>query len=161
MLDTMKGKVPAEGLDTSLILRIIARFLQFVLGLTVAGLYGTDLHNAAEAHKYADSKWVYAEVVAGLSCITVLVYMIPLVKSWALFAWDTILFILWLALFGVFGKMYINENPEGDAGITRMKHAVWVDLVNMLLWFITAVYGAVIFFMHRRGRSLHTGRAQV
>lgn len=66
-----------------------------------------------------------------------------------------------MALFGTFGKMYINENPEGDAGITRMKHAVWVDLVNMLLWFMTAVYGTVIFFMHRSGRTLHTGRAEV
>jgi hypothetical protein len=66
-----------------------------------------------------------------------------------------------MALFGVFGKMYISEDAEGNSGITRMKHAVWVDLVNMLLWFMTAVYGAVVFVMYRRGRNLPTGRVQV
>ncbi|KAF2492763.1 hypothetical protein BU16DRAFT_466127 [Lophium mytilinum] len=160
----MKG-TSGSGSDFTIgaILRLIARLLQFVLALTVAGLYGVDLHNAHKAHVYADSKWVYAEVVAGISAITALVYTlpIPMIKPWFLWPLDTLIFILYMALFGTFGKMYINENPEGDAGITRMKHAVWVDLVNMLLWFFTAVYGAVIFVMHRRGRTLHTGRAQV
>jgi len=41
-----------------------------------------------------------------------------------------------------------------------MKNAVWVDLANMLLWLVTAVYGGIMFFMQRR-RSLHTGRAKV
>ena len=74
---------------------------------------------------------------------------------------DAVLFILWIALFGIFAKMYLNENPEGDSGIERMKHAVYVDLVNMLLWFITAVYGGVVFFMNRNNRTIHTGRAEV
>lgn len=42
-----------------------------------------------------------------------------------------------------------------------MKNAVWIDLINMLLWFITAVFAAVWFFFLRGGRSLHTGRAAV
>lgn len=69
--------------------------------------------------------------------------------------------ILWIALFGLFGKMFINEDPEGNAGTVRMKNAVWVDLANVLLWLISALYGAVLFVRHRRGKSLHTGRATV
>ena len=64
-------------------------------------------------------------------------------------------------MFGVFGKMYIHANAQGDSGIIRMKHAVWVDLINMLLWLVTAVMGVVLFFTMREGRSLHTGRAKV
>jgi hypothetical protein len=57
--------------------------------------------------------------------------------------------------------MYIKENAEGDAGVQRMKNAVWVDLVNMLLWLITAVVMLCIFFKHRGGdRSRFTGRAR-
>ena len=67
----------------------------------------------------------------------------------------------WLVVFGIFGKMYIREDPEGDAGIQRMKNAVWVDLVNMLLWLVSAVYGAVLFFKNKPTRSLFTGRATV
>jgi len=43
----------------------------------------------------------------------------------------------------------------------RMKNAVWVDLVNMLLWLVTAVMGVVVFFMMRSGRTLFTGRGKV
>ena len=58
--------------------------------------------------------------------------------------------------------MYIKEDPEGDSGVQRMKNAVWVDLTNMLLWFISAVYLTFLFLRFRRGgRSLHTGRANV
>ena len=157
------GPAPAGsgGLVRALVLA--TRFLQAVLGLTVCGLYGVDLDAARRAHAYTDSKWVYAEVVAGLSVLTALLLAVPqpVVKAWALWAWDAVLALLWLVLFGVFGTMYIHEHPEGDAGVTRMKHAVWVDLVNALLWIATAAYGAVLFAMFRRGRSLHTGRSVV
>ncbi len=56
--------------------------------------------------------------------------------------------------------MYIKEKAEKDGGIQRMKNAVWVDLVNMLLWFVSAIVGAIGFWRWRKGnRSLHTGRA--
>ena len=73
------------------IIHTIIRFLQFVLALTVLGLYGTDLNNARKAHVYADSKWVFAEVVGALAALTALIYMIPLIKSYIAFAWDFIL----------------------------------------------------------------------
>ena len=69
--------------------------------------------------------------------------------------------ILWTAVLGVFGKMYIHEDPKGNSAVKRMKNAVWIDLVNMLLWLGTAVMATVAFFAIRGGRSLHTGRAAV
>lgn len=68
--------------------------------------------------------------------------------------------ILWVAVFGVFGKIYIHAKPV-NGGVKRMKNAVWVDLVNMLLWLVTAVVSVVTFFTMRGERSLHTGRAAV
>lgn len=65
-------------------------------------------------------------------------------------------------MFGSFGKLYINAKPTPhQSGQMRMKNAVWVDLVNMLLWFMTLVYGVVLFFTRMDKRTLHTGRAQV
>ncbi|EOD51001.1 hypothetical protein UCRNP2_2226 [Neofusicoccum parvum UCRNP2] len=144
-----------------LLLRVFLRFFQFVLALTVCGLYGVDLNNARKAGAYADSKWVYAEVTAGFSAITCLVYFLPMIKSLFFFAWDWVLFILWVVLFGIFGRMYINEAPEYVGGITRMKNAVWVDLTNMLLWFITAVYGSVMWWMNRGGAGLPFRKSEV
>ncbi len=100
-----------------------------------------------------------------LSAITALIYaVLPiLISSFTtaiLFAWDAVLFILWVAVFGLFGALYINENARGDGGVSRMKNAVWIDLINMLLWFVTAIVAAIGFWRWKKGgRSLHTGRA--
>ena len=42
----------------------LLRFVQFVMAITVCGLYGVDLHNASAAGKYSDSKWVGPPIVS-------------------------------------------------------------------------------------------------
>lgn len=140
-------------------LRIVLRFFQFILGITVIGLYAVDLDNARKQHKYTDSKWVWAVVCGTLGAITSLVFMLPLIKAWFFFYVDAFIWLCYLIAFGIFGKMFIHEKPEGDKGIMRMKNAVWVLLTNMLLWFLTAVIGAVVFWRSRTARTTHTGRA--
>ena len=78
------------------------------------------------------------------------------VRNWVLIGRCS---ILWTAVFGIFGKLYIHEHAEGDGGIKRMKNAVWIDLVNMLLWLISAVMASVLFFTMRGGKSLHSKSA--
>ena len=89
-LDFLGNRSSSGGVFGALI-RLVLRFFQFVLAITVAGLYGVDLHRAREAGAYTDGKWVYAEVVAGLAAVTVLIYGIPFFKSYWAFAWDWIL----------------------------------------------------------------------
>lgn len=57
--------------------------------------------------------------------------------------------------------MYINEDPEGDGAIERMRNAVWVDLVNMLLWFVATLAAVGYWWRHRTTRTRYTGRAHV
>lgn len=90
IFDSIGTRSASGGLIGALV-RIFLRFFQFVLALTVAGLYGVDLHHADKVNGYTDGKWVYAEVVAGLSAFTVIVYGIPFIKSYWFFAWDWIL----------------------------------------------------------------------
>lgn len=136
--------------------------VQFALAIAVCALYGIDLHRASKEGKYMDSKWVYAEVVVGLSAFTTVLYLVPFIlRFWLVWAWNLILFILWIALFGVFGNMYIREDAEGDSGIQRMKNAVWVDLVNALLWFFTFLGALGYWHTHRQRNSRFTGRAKV
>lgn len=73
------------------LVRMVLRFCQFVMAITVAGLYGVDLHAAHEAGQYTDGKWVYAEVVAGLAAVTCLLYAVPFFKSYWIFWWDWVL----------------------------------------------------------------------
>ena len=106
----------------------------------------------------------FATAIAVLSAITALIFaVLPLIfssfKAAILFGWDAILFILWVAVFGLFGSLYIKEKAGADGGISRMKNAVWIDLINMLLWFVSAILGGIGFWRLRNSRSLHTGRA--
>ena len=57
-------------------------------------------------------------------------------------------------------KFGYKPTPE-QHGQQRMKNAVWVDLVNMLLWLVSAIYSTIIFWTSRKNRTLHTGRAKV
>lgn len=156
------GLLKGFEMTLSYITHSVFRFIQLILALTVCGLYGVDLQAAHKQHKYSDGKWVYAEITASFSAVTALLYLIPFVSHIGLlFVWDTILFILWIALFGLFGNMYIHEHAEGDGGVQRMKNAVWVDLVNALLWLVSAVGMAVFWAQSRNGRSRWTGRAAV
>ncbi|KAF4953370.1 hypothetical protein FSARC_12421 [Fusarium sarcochroum] len=148
----------------SYVLFSVLHLFLFALALTTCGLYGTDIHHANKEGKYSDSKWVYAVVVGSISAVTCVLYFVPFVLRIAGFfvaIWDFILFVLWIALFGVFGKMYINEDAEGDGGVKRMKNAVWVDLTSALLWLIATLASLGYWWKHRDTRSTFTGRAHV
>jgi len=57
--------------------------------------------------------------------------------------------------------MYIPENPEGNADITRLKNAVWVVLANALLWLFSFLVTLGYWWTHRERRSRFTSRAKV
>ena len=69
----------------------VLRFLQFVLALTVIGLYGQYLNSARLQHKYADPNFVYAVVVGVLAALTSLLYLVPLFVWSKLFGWDVVI----------------------------------------------------------------------
>ncbi|KAK4539144.1 hypothetical protein LTR36_001202, partial [Oleoguttula mirabilis] len=87
LLDHLTTHSSSGGLPGALA-RLALRTLQFILAITVAALYGVDLHHATQQHAYTDGKWVFAEIVAGLAAVTVLVYGIPFFKSYWAFGWD-------------------------------------------------------------------------
>ena len=142
-----------SNMSVGAVFRIIMRFFQLIMGIVVIGLYAQDLRRAHKAGVGYDSKWMYATIVGTLASFWAIVCMLPLVKAWFLFGVDFVMFILYVAAFGVFGNMYIHEDAEGNGGVQRMKNAVWVLLANMILWFITFVYGSVVFWKYWKGKG--------
>lgn len=161
---TMRGEKATAGTTFSSMskgtyARLVARFLQMLFAIVVIGLYAQDLRKAKSKGAGYDSKWMYATIVGTITCAWA--FLCCFVKSWYWFTGDLVSFILYLVAFGIFGKMYIHEDPEGNKGIVRMKNAVWILLVNLLLWFFTTCYGAVIFWKNRKALTPHTGRGQM
>ncbi|KAJ5609650.1 hypothetical protein N7528_010217 [Penicillium herquei] len=93
------------------------------------------------------------------------------------FIWEFIICVIWLTLFGIFGSMYIgvygsdssssssssskrdsssSSSSSSDSGlgdnakINRMRHAVWVDLVNLVMWVITSTWVLLRWIKSRR-----------
>lgn len=135
-----------KGGVCGLISRAALRTFQFILAIVVAGLYGVDLAHATKTNNTAPTEWVFAEFVAAVSAITCIVHCFVTVVHVAWSAWDGVLFVLWLAQVGVFATLYSSGvkskyYENATLSIPRMRAAVWVDLVNMLLWFATFVLG--------------------
>jgi hypothetical protein len=64
---------------------------------------------------------------------------------------DGVMFILWLTVFGIFGKKYISVDADPKNGdLVRMKNAVWVDLVNLSFWAVTTVWWGLRWNKSRR-----------
>ena len=143
---------------------LFGRLCQLVGAIVVCVYYGRIVDKAVKNNVYGDSKWIYATTVGAISGLTALAYMLwSLVLEFRaialLFVWDTIIVILWIVCSGIFGKMYLTENPEMDQGIQDMKIAAGFDLANMLLWIISASYcGWVVFVADRK--LLCEGRAK-
>lgn len=141
--------------------RIISRVFQFVLSLTVIGLYASTV----EEHNYK-AAWVFAVVAGTLSALTSAAYFVPKVQSYKFWAWDLILWIFFTGVFGSMGKIYIH--PTGSSSRrkslmkdTKMRNAVWVDCVLMILWFSTGVFGILVWLHRRRQNKKDMGAAHV
>lgn len=128
--------------------RATLRTLQFVFAIVIAALYGVDLAHASKHHLHGQTEWIYAEFVVALSAITCAVHCFATIVHVAWVTWDTVLFVLWMAQVGVFGNIYIRHDSdiqqpyvEATQSITRMRAAICIGLINMLLWLLTTVLG--------------------
>ncbi|KAI0110788.1 hypothetical protein GGR51DRAFT_557790 [Nemania sp. FL0031] len=139
-------------------LRLIGRGLQLIFALIVVGLYGSRVNSDRSAGNPQASQWVYALFIASLSAITTVLFAIPqpFVKTARLFAWDLVLFVLWIAVFGVFAVLFLRM-PHDDqhkwyqgVRVSTMRVAVWIDLVNALFWLLTGGYGCFRTFVSRK-----------
>lgn len=142
--------------------KMACRFLQFVLGLTIFGVYCADLVAAGSKHVPLNSAWLFATTLGGITTVTAVLYLLPCFHSYLFFWWDWIIVILHAGLIGVFAKAYIahskpTENPKDftlfgpDFG--RQRSAAYIDIISGILWLGTAVLSTLIFMKIRRSKK--------
>ncbi|KAJ4127928.1 hypothetical protein NW768_008211 [Fusarium equiseti] len=146
--------------------RLICRGLQFIFALIAVGFYGHRVNKAGDDdYNYGFSpEWYFALTIAGLAAATSLIFVaitplgsLPLIgsrikflKTYRAFAWDLILFITWLVVFGIFAGIFLPRDSDDKykgASTGAMKTAVWIDLVNSILWLVSGVYGCLKTFL--------------
>lgn len=146
--------------------QLLLRLVQFALGMAIIGLYGGAVNTAREKHAAAPAKWVYAVVVGFLTGATALAQLgvlgmavkrggVPVTSrvklALPICAWESILCVLLLVLFGIFGEMFIGVYGEREGvDVTKMRRAVWVDLTTLLLWIGTAAWAGLRWWRGNR-----------
>lgn len=122
------------------------RVLQLICAFGVLVIYALDLP------KKLDIKELVGTIVGGFSFLLVGFLLLARFKGWNHTAIDpkhlkarlfeTCMPILWAAIAGVFGTMYIGKHPANVAGskIRRMRIGVYLDLVNTVLWMISSLW---------------------
>ncbi|KAG9957893.1 hypothetical protein KCU61_g8767, partial [Aureobasidium melanogenum] len=124
---------------------LILRAIQTLLSLTTLGLYAT----ALAKHPEAPSSCIYAIICSTTTLLTLTIYSLPKFPTIKFFLWDFVLAVLWAALGGVFGMIYLSDSEKEDERIqdieTRMRAAVACDLVVMVCWVVTAGWGCLGF----------------
>lgn len=148
-------------------LRAILRVIQLLLGLSILGVYGAELAYARAMDRPLDGRWVFAVVIAGLSILTSIVYMVPLFRSYWGWAWDWILVVMTAAVFGIFAKIYLpmpytdTMTDQEQAMLQRSKNGAWVDMISMIFWIISAITGTLLFQSWKRERAGYLRKTSV
>lgn len=65
--------------------------------------------------------------------------------------------VFWIAVLGIFARLYIDDYPSGGGSSKKVKSATFVDLTNMILWFVTGLCGAAVFVRSRYGGGEDVG----
>lgn len=124
--------------------RLSVRLLQFAFALASGVSYAIELQRKSVS---PPTNFIYAEVVFGLTLITLIIDSIT-VRYYRL-SWmvEWILAILWIACFAIFYSSYIGgpvEQGYERADLGRMKRAIWCDLINALLWLASALFSSIM-----------------
>ncbi|CAI6335130.1 unnamed protein product [Periconia digitata] len=120
------------------------RIFQFIFALASGISYAIEL-----SHSNTSPSFIYTQVVFGLTLLTLIIEAITLRSFRAVFLVESVICILWLALFGVFYTIYIDQEMSLDpryanVELRRMRNAVWLDLVNFVLWLASAIFSTIM-----------------
>ena len=85
----------------SRLLSVLLRIGELAFAAVVAGIVGEYLHVFDKADAWPQSRFIYTEVIAGLSILLALFWLIPFTDSVINWPGDLILFILWIVAFAL------------------------------------------------------------
>lgn len=144
----------ARYTDPRTLTQYILRGLGLLFAVISAALYAPDLAAWTRTNTTADSRWIYAEVVATLAVISSLAQFWLKRFSAVTALWSGVIFLLWLVTVAVLGQVaFQGEVVEGGYSLARLKAAVVIDVVNMAIWLVSAVEFCLCCHRGRKGKK--------
>ncbi|OJJ48344.1 hypothetical protein ASPZODRAFT_150592 [Penicilliopsis zonata CBS 506.65] len=133
----------------SRIVSIALRVAQIVFAAIVAGVIGWYLaHFTTHGNVWPQARWIYTEVVAGLSILLGLLWLIPF--SWGFFSWpfDLVISFAWFAAFGILvnaihkfdcGGVFRWTLFTNNSSCGRWKTAEAFSFLSAIVWLASAL----------------------
>ena len=135
-----------EGGSTGIYARATLRTLQFSSAIIAIGIYGSSLHQRSQASNPITNE-IYALVVGLLSVFTLGVHCLFTIKRVPFVLWDFVVCVLWAALAGVYGTIYLASGDLAQEdrvkSLDAMKVGVAFDLLSMVFWLLSSLQGCV------------------
>lgn len=137
----------------------IIRACQFILGVAVVGLYAMDVVKKGNLNP----KWLFAIGIGGFSALVTAIFIgLRACSHWHYskkpgrqLLWRVIgevfMVVLWAAVAGIFGMMYIGHQGEKETktDTSRMRIATYFDFLNLAFWVISFAFTASIWWPRR------------
>jgi hypothetical protein len=135
-----------EGGSTGIYARATLRTLQFCSAIITIGIYGSSLHQRSAASNPITNE-IYALVVGLLSVLTLGFHCLFTIKRVPFVLWDFVICVLWAALAGVYGTIYLKGGDLAQEDRVRsldaMKASVAFDLLSMVFWLLSSLQGCI------------------
>jgi len=142
---------------------IILRLGELAFAAIVAGLTGVYLASQKGASSWSLGRFIYTEVVAGLSIIFAIIWLIPFSSSFIHWPADFFISVMWFAVFGLLvswldggcGNIFnwdgitINDNNT----CSQWKANIAFAFLSAILWLVSAILG--VYWVRKHTRAHH------
>lgn len=139
------------------ILSFLLRVGELAFSATVAGITGWYLHQIRSVSDWSKKRFIYTEVVAALSILFSLVFLIPFTRSFMHWPIDLVLFVLWMVAFGLLvnfigpmhcGSIWGWDGITGKSTCSKFKADIAFCFLASIFFLASALLG--LYVMHRR-----------
>ncbi|KAI9367503.1 marvel domain-containing protein [Aspergillus egyptiacus] len=143
----------------SRLVSIILRIAQIAFGAIVAGVVGWFLDRFGDADLWFQPRWIYTVVVAGVSILFGLIWLIPFSSGFFTWPLDLLISLAWFAAFGVqvdgndrlgCGSIWRWGSITDDTFCGRWKAAQAFSFLSAIFWIASAIVGIWFTFRVRR-----------
>ncbi|KAI0156976.1 membrane-associating domain-containing protein [Xylariaceae sp. FL1272] len=141
---------------------IILRLAELVFAAIVAGLNGEYLHLVRHTSSWSQGRFIYTEVVAGISIFLALIWLFPFSGSFIHWPVDLLISITWFVAFGLLVN-YLGDScgyifDWNNVGLRGDQCGKWKAVeafafLSAICWLVSAFIG--LYWVHERE---HSGR---
>ncbi|PYH84741.1 hypothetical protein BO82DRAFT_328706 [Aspergillus uvarum CBS 121591] len=139
----------------SRLISIVFRVVEVICAAVVAGIIGHYLHQY-NGDAWPVARWIYTEVIAGLSILLGLIWLIPFSSGFFSWPFDVIISLAWFAAFGILvdaihklncGSIWYWGGIIHNNSCGRWKAAEAFSFISAIVWLASALVG--IWFTFR------------